>query len=339
MPEYIDVETFLELRKTIPVVDVRSPAEFQQGRIPGAFNIPLMENAERAVVGTVYKHNGKQPAILKGLELAGPKLKEYIRNAKKIPNNNNFIVHCWRGGMRSGFLSWLLEFYGFRVYVLKGGYKAFRKRMMDEFTKNRTLAIVGGRTGSGKTYVLHELKKNGEQVIDLEALAHHKGSSFGALGQTTQPTQEQFENELGLELVQCNNQRRIWLEDESRTIGNKVMPETIWKAMREAPVYFLDIPFEKRLEHIVRDYGIHPLEDLIAATERIAKRLGPEQSKHAVLALREGKLQEGLAYSLRYYDKTYEHNLSKREKASVQTIAFASVDPPHIAQILHQLAP
>ncbi|MBX7095742.1 MAG: tRNA 2-selenouridine(34) synthase MnmH [Flavobacteriales bacterium] len=332
MPQRIDINDFFELRKEIPVIDARTPKEFEQGHIPGAYNIPVMDNEDRVVIGTLYKQNGKQPAIMKGLELAGPKLKDFIKAAKKIPNHNNaFIVHCWRGGMRSGFLSWILEFYGFKIYTLIGGYKAFRRSMLQELEKDKNFIVLGGKTGSGKTLVLHEISRLGEQVLDLEKIAHHKGSSFGSLGEEKQPSQEQFENNIAFTLKFLESAKRIWIEDESRTIGNKVIPAHLWEQLRSSTVVSLEIPQEERLNYLIRGYSNYPLDQLIDATARIEKRLGPEQTKNALIALRNGDFKEGFKYSLQYYDKTYAHGLSKREKEKIKTIHFPTVDPQQMA--------
>jgi tRNA 2-selenouridine synthase len=331
--ERISIDRFLEIREQYPVIDVRSPGEHLQGRIPGAVNIPLMENEERAVVGTMYKQNGKQAAVLKGLEIAGPKLKEYIKTARRIPNEGTFIVHCWRGGMRSEFFSWLLEFYGFKVMVIKGGYKSFRRKMIDEFNCERSLMVLGGKTGCGKTKILHELRNKGEAVIDLEGIAHHKGSSYGGLGEEPQPTQEQFENELGLVLYSLQQKNPVWIENESRMIGNKVIPEGLWNQMLQAPVQQIDIPFEERLQNIVNDYGKFPIEDLIEATLRISKRMGPEQTKLAIAALQEGDVRTAFRFALNYYDKTYTDLINQR-KGVVNRHSFEQQTPEMIAEAL-----
>lgn len=328
--ERISIDRFLEIREQYPVIDVRSPGEHLQGRIPGAVNIPLMENEERAVVGTMYKQNGKQAAVLKGLEIAGPKLKDYIKTARKIPNEGTFIVHCWRGGMRSEFFSWLLEFYGFKVMVIKGGYKSFRRKVIDEFNCDRSLMVLGGKTGCGKTKILHELRRKGEAVVDLEGIAHHKGSSYGGLGEEPQPTQEQFENELGIQLLSIDTSKNLWLEDESRVIGNKVIPEGLWLQMKKALLHVLELPFEQRLQTILDDYGKFPAEALIEATLRIGKRLGPEQTKNAVAALREGDLKTGFTYALEYYDKSYQHKINERGNNNLKIHRFDGWSAPAI---------
>ena len=208
-------------------------------------------------------------------------------NTNVIPplGDKGILVHCWRGGMRSGAVAWLLDMYGFKVYTLAGGYKAFRNWTLQQFDKDYKLKILCGYTGSGKTLVIHELKQKNIPVIDLENLANHKGSAFGAIGEKAQPSQEMFENLLALQLfVQSSadkNLSGIWLEDESQRIGRLIIPNEFWGKMRESPVYFLDIPFKERLHFLVNTYGNFEKENLLDAIERIKKRLGGLETKNA----------------------------------------------------------
>src|ERR1700759_4202769 len=166
---------------TMPIADVRTPAEFAHGHIPGAFNLPLFSNEERVLVGTTYKQVGKEAAILLGFDLTGAKWSGFIREALEIAPKKKIALHCWRGGMRSGAMAWALDLYGFDVYLLTRGYKHYRRRGLDTFAEKLNIRILGGLTGSGKTKVLHQLKSLGEQVIDLEDLAQHQGSAFGSM--------------------------------------------------------------------------------------------------------------------------------------------------------------
>jgi len=334
MATVIDIDEFIQLSSQHPVIDVRTPAEFEQGHFPGAKNVELFTNVERSIVGTVYKKEGRQPAILKALEFSSPRFKELIKRVKKHNTNDTFLVHCWRGGMRSGAVAWLLELYGFKVFLLKGGYKSFRRKVLTEFDEQRNIIVLGGRTGSGKTFVLHELKNLGEQVIDLEGLAHHKGSSFGAIGEKPQPSQEEFENNLFFELLKTDKKKPLWLEDESRAIGNKGIPEKLWNQLREAKVFFLDIPFEIRLKNIAETYGKYSVKELIEATERISRRLGDQECRKAVEHFHKGEIEKGIEPSLKYYDKTYTYNLEKRNKESVQTLNIDNIEPSVIAKLL-----
>jgi tRNA 2-selenouridine synthase len=328
----VSVQEFLELSKQHPVIDVRTPAEFEHGHIPGAVNIPLFSNEERAIIGTIYKQEGKNPAMLKGMELVSPKFSEFLRSAETVSNTGTLLVHCWRGGMRSGGMAWLFEWYSFKVFTLKDGYKSFRRMVIETFKQPRELKILAGRTGSGKTLILKEIEKLGQTIIDLEELAHHKGSAFGTLGETPPPTQEMFENELAVSLLNIPSDKKIWLEDESQNIGKRIIPNDLWYQMRAANVYYVDLPLEKRVEYLVEAYGKYSKEELIESIEKIRKRVGFQHSKAAIEAIHNGDLKKACEISLVYYDKSYDHGVAKRNPATIYKTAFAELKPEEIAK-------
>ncbi|WP_266362397.1 tRNA 2-selenouridine(34) synthase MnmH [Tellurirhabdus rosea] len=335
MIQQLSVTDFLAKAAALPVIDVRSPGEYERAHIPGALNIPLFDNEERAKVGTKYKKAGKDIAVLLGLELVGPKLADFVRQSRKLNREGNeVLVHCWRGGMRSGSFAWLLNTAGIKVSTLAGGYKAYRNAVLESFAEPRQLLIVGGKTGSGKTDVLKELAAQGEQIVDLEAIAHHKGSSYGAIGQLPQPSVEQFENDLFQVWRTLDPDRRIWLEDESKHIGQCFIPHPLWLQMRAAPVAFLDIPQEVRVERLVREYtGIdHRL--LVEATERIRKRLGNQIAQQALEALAAQDYATVARLSLAYYDKAYLHGLSQRDQEQVHPMNITEDNPAQTARQL-----
>jgi len=341
--EQIDIEMFLELSNEYPVFDVRSPAEYSHAHIPGAFTLPLFTDDQRSVIGTAYKHQSRQNAVKIGLDhfsermkLILPEVEEYYKlflESKNIEdlqsNKNTVLIHCWRGGMRSGAVAWLLNLFGFKVFTLKGGYKSFRKWVHVQFEKEYEINILGGFTGSGKTVSLEEMKNRGHKVINLEKLANHKGSAFGSLGEAAQPGQEMFENLLAIELFKIakkgdnkptngehypqNTNSKVWLEDESRHIGTIGIPNAFWHQMRRSPVFFFDIPFEERLKFIVANYGLFKKEELVKAIEKIQKRLGGLETKNAIKFLTENNLAESFRILLYYYDKWYLKSLYNRE--------------------------
>ncbi len=234
--------------------------------------------------------------------------------------------------MRSGSIAWLFEIYGYKVFTLKNGYKSFRNLVLEEFKKERKIKIIGGRTGSAKTLVLPELKKKGLQVIDLEKLAHHKGSSFGSIGELPQPTQEHFENKLAMELLSTDKNEILFLEDESKLIGQRIIPPTLFIQMRSCMVFYLDVPFEERAKYIAEHYGKYPKEELFAATERILRKLDTRFSKDALNFIEDGNLIESFKISLKYYDKTYEFGLSKREGNTIVKITIEKINPEKMAE-------
>lgn len=330
----VSAEEFFKLSAQYPVVDVRTPAEFEHGHIPGAINIPLFSNEERAIIGTMYVHEGKQPAMLKGLELVGPKFADFIKSTEQIAVDKTLLVHCWRGGMRSGGMAWLFEWYGFKVYTLQKGYKAFRHLVLDTFTQPRKIKVLAGRTGSGKTLILNELGKQGATIIDLEGLANHKGSAFGSLGEAPQPTQEMLENEIAVRLLRIPLQESIWVEDESHNIGKRIIPQHFFQQMRAANVYYVDLPIEKRVEYLVKEYGKYSVQELSESIEKIKKRLGPQHAKAAIEAIQLGDLKKACEISLVYYDKSYDHGIGKRQVSTIHKISFAELNPEEIAKAI-----
>lgn len=332
MPTSLHIDEFLKLSDTHPILDVRTPAEFEQGHIVGAFNLPLFTNEERVIVGTIYKKEGKQPAILKGLEIVGLKLQEYVKEAMQLNKSSTFLVHCWRGGMRSSSMAWFLETYGFKCITLKGGYKSYRKQVLASFNEEKKIIVLGGKTGTGKTLVLQELQNLNEQIIDLEKIAHHKGSSFGALGEKAQTSQEQFENELSFQLSKITPQKKCWFENESRGIGKIIIPIGLWEQMRNAIVVSIDLPIEERINYLAEEYGKFSKEELIAATERIGKRLGGQHVKRAIEAIQAGDFKTAFEICLVYYDKTYHYGEQKREKEKIVHYTFEKMDLSRIAK-------
>ncbi|MGF7079073.1 tRNA 2-selenouridine(34) synthase MnmH [Mucilaginibacter sp. UYCu711] len=317
MTKSILVNDFLLLHNIVPLVDVRTPAEFEHGHVPGAFNLPLFSNEERVSVGTTYKQVGREEAILLGFDLTGSKWSGFIKEALIIAPDKKIGVHCWRGGMRSGAMAWALDLYGFDVYLIQGGYKKYRGWVHQQFEKTYQLQILGGMTGSGKTKLLQQLKAMGEQVIDLEDLAQHQGSSYGSMNKMVQPTQEQFENNLADKLKGLDNHQRIWVEDESLTIGKRSIPNSFWHQMRGAPMIDIKVNLQLRVNSLAAEYGSLDKNFLMESTERIRKRLGPEQTKYAIEAIMEGRMRDFVKIVLVYYDKTYRTGLNKRNPEKV----------------------
>ncbi len=324
----IDVANFLLLSPNCLVLDVRSPSEFSQARYPGAYSLPLFTDDERKVVGTAYKQESKEKAIKIGLDYFGPKMRAMVEEVETLTQNSNkkILVHCWRGGMRSGGVAWLLDLYGFEVYQLVGGYKAYRNWVLSQLENPYDIKILSGNTGSGKTPLLHELEKSGVQMVDLEALANHKGSALGGINQAPQPSQEMFENILAEKLSSKNIEKPILLEDESQRIGNLNIPNVLWQKMKESDLIYLQIPFDERLRYLVEEYGKLPIEELKNAILRIQKRLGGLETKNAIQHLEDQNLSGCFGILLRYYDKWYEKGLNAKEKGEIIKIEGESVN-------------
>ncbi len=312
MPLKIAARVF-DFLKCAPILDLRSPGEYACGHIPGAINFPLFSDAERALVGTLYKQEGSEAAIQLGLKLFGPKMAEVAAEASQLAKEGSIALYCWRGGMRSASIAWLLSFVGLQVTQLKGGYKSYRHFVHKEIAKQRDYLLFGGPTGSGKSEMLRRFGGDGGQVLDLEALAFHRGSAFGAIGQPPQPTQEHFENQIGSILSRFNGQSII-VEDESRLIGRCKIPDALYTQMQVAPLIVVESTREERLSRLMSEYGSFPKEALEAATRRLEKRLGRERCAVALRHLERGELKEMADLLLDYYDKAYAH-ASKRRSA------------------------
>ncbi|MDD3876346.1 MAG: tRNA 2-selenouridine(34) synthase MnmH [Bacteroidales bacterium] len=311
----------------LPIIDVRSPGEFEIGHIPGAYNISLFSNQERAHVGTVYREQSAESAIELGYKYVEPKLKNFILDSSEVAQNFKVIVYCWRGGMRSHSFAQHLSDNGFsEVYLIEGGYKAFRNHVLNYLNTPFNIKLLGGFTGSGKTHILHELKKRGHQVIDLEGLANHKGSAFGGIGQYSQPTTEHFENKLFDSLMKLRIDDPIWVEDESRNIGKVVIPIQFFEQMRKVKLHFIDIPKEERAKHLVSEYTGSGNQLLKESLMRISKRLGGQNVLKAVELLEENNYFEVAMIALTYYDKSYLRGMKTRNENEVIKISLPTIN-------------
>jgi tRNA 2-selenouridine synthase len=324
MPQIL--EPFVLPSLGLPILDVRSPGEYAAGHVPGASSLPLFSDTERAAVGICYAREGNQAAVRLGLEYAGPKLGGLVDQARTIlagralahgerpthamAGGSELVVHCWRGGMRSASVAWLLETAGLRVAVLAGGYRGWRRYAHTVFAGSRPLLVVGGMTGSGKTAVLRALARRGEAVLDLESLAKHRGSAFGDLLQPPQPSQEQFENDVAAVLM--GSEGPIWVEDESFNLGQIRLPPALVHRIGTSPIWIIEADREKRVGRLVAEYAAAPPAELAAAIGRIRKRLGAERHAAALAALERGDMAEVARLCLHYYDKAYRQGLESR---------------------------
>ncbi len=303
------------------LLDVRSPGEFLQGHIPGARNLPLFSDEERAEVGTLYRQQGRQAAVLRGLALVGPRMEAMATELAAWSASCPHLplrLSCWRGGMRSASVAWLAERLDLPVVVLEGGYKAYRRWVLDQCERPWPLRLLGGRTGCGKTELLLALRDLGAAVIDLEGLAHHRGSSFGGLGQPPQPSSEHYENRIAMELAALEGASEIWLEAESAMVGRCRIPGGLWRQMKQAPLLDVQRPLEQRVEHLVAIYGGQGREALAEATRRIAKRLGPQRTALALEAIAQEDWAGACRQMLDYYDRCYDHELLSHHASAVE---------------------
>jgi len=310
-----ELEKFRKLKG--PLIDVRSPDEYYKGNMPNSINIPLFDNEERSIIGTIYKNKGKEQAVIKGLIFLENKIDSFIDKLisaeSHFKKNNSFPIekyaikiYCARGGMRSKSVSWLLDKFKYKCITLNGGYKSYRKWTLKSFTNEFKLLIIGGKTGTGKTKLLKLLEKNNYQTIDLEKLACHRGSTFGGLGMTKQPTNEQFENFIAEKLQYFKNSLPIFVEAESANIGKCKIPHEFFNQMKNSRRIEIIRSESNRLDELINTYSVFKKEELQESVIRIKKRLGPQRTKIALESIHNEKWDLVCRSVLDYYDKCYE---------------------------------
>ena len=310
----IEVADFLEKSKNELIIDVRAPVEFLKGHLPNAINIPLFEDFERVEIGTLYKQQGKDIAVNRGLEIVSPKMTFFVNQVKALSKNKKAFVYCFRGGMRSNSFAWLMNTSGLDTCIMQGGYKAFRNYVLDYFEQDRKIILLGGKTGSGKTDILKKLEAISLQTIDLEGLAHHKGSAFGAINEQNQNPQQVFEHDLFHQLTLSDETQAIILEDESQTIGFNKLPHGLWLQMKQATIIKLEIPFELRVQKLVDDYTTVNIDALKSCVVKISQQLGTLNTKLCLQYLDENNLSDVARLSLLYYDRAYEFSYKNKKQ-------------------------
>jgi len=323
----------------LPVIDVRTPAEYAAGHITGAINIPIFSDDERALVGTRYHQAGKDAGFMLGLEVVGPKLSWFIKKLNNIvAAHSPLILYCWRRGMRSNAMGWLFEQAGHEVIIINGGYKAYRSHIRENICNGWDFRIIGGLTGSGKTGTLQQLARSGEQIIDLEAIASHKGSVFGHLGQPDQPSNEEFENLLWEIIRKMDPVRPIFLEDESRSIGKVSLPEPFYIRMQVSPLYLIEVSFNDRVDRLVNEYGYFPKEDIIGNILKISKYIGSENCNKAVQMVLNDDIRGAASLLLKYYDKKYQEAIAAFRQREMIVIKGSNKDCINNAKLIKQLS-
>jgi len=300
-----------------PLIDVRSPGEYYKGHMPNSINIPLFDNDERSIIGTIYKKEGRKKAVIEGLKFFEQKMELLLDNLfmtieshKTIAYKNNefFIrIYCSRGGMRSQSIAWLLEKYKLNSITLKGGYKIYRRWVLDIFSKKLNIVVIGGKTGTGKTRLLSLLDKYKYQTIDLEGFACHRGSTFGGLGMKEQPSNEKFENKIAEKLNSFKNTNNIFVEAESANIGKCKIPHEFFNQMKKSRRIEIIRSESNRLDELIHTYSVFKKEELQESVLRIKKRLGPQRTKIALESINNERWDLVCKSVLEYYDKCYEY--------------------------------
>lgn len=322
----MDLSEFFTLRNDLPVVDVRSESEFAEGHIPGALNLPILNNAERKAVGTDYKQKGQREAIMTGFRLIAPRLPQILEDAERLAVGKELLVHCWRGGMRSNYFCQFVTMARVKARSLNGGYKTYRQKALESFKLPLKLRVIGGSTGSGKSDILRALATKGEQVIDLESLANHKGSVFGGLMMPKQPTSEQFQNYLFETIMKLDIDRTVWIEDESLSIGHVFMPKDFWESLSASPVVEIELDRGKRIERLVNEYGPADRQLFLELMGKITKRLGGQNYNAAKERLLAGDMYSTIQILLTYYDKAYNFGLEKKKGRIIDKVSWNGND-------------
>lgn len=316
----ITLEQALKLRsKGAVLVDARSPAEFVEATIPGAINVPVLDDVEREEVGTLYKQVGKQQARRRGVEIVAPKIPAMVQQLAVLQEQTSqpVIVFCWRGGMRSLALTQFLELAGVPARQLSGGHKSFRRMVLDFFEHGEwgRLLVFRGLTGVGKTHILHRLAEQGYPVVDLEGLASHRGSAFGNLGLPPQPNQKMFEALLWDELRKIPHDGYALAEGESRHIGRVALPPTVYQALQVETSIWVNASLEARVRNILADYpAVDQLkDDFVQPIRALKDKLGKETMHRYLALLNDGDWPELVSeLMVNYYDPLYRHTLPDR---------------------------
>ncbi len=323
------------IQSGLQIIDVRSPSEYKKGHIPGSINIPLLNDAERVLVGTCYKTVGKEAATDLGFKLVGKKFHLMISKVRKInPTNAPFYVYCWRGGMRSSIFQWVMKTSGFEAEKISGGYKEYRNEVLLSFENPFKMVSITGKTGCGKTRMLVHIQKLGVGVVDLEKIANHRGSAFGGIGKNAQPSQEMFENNLSLALLQNKDLPYFFVENESRRIGKLKLPDPFYFQLIEAKVICIETPIQFRRKNILNEYGKFDNKLLEDATRNLIKRLGIERTNQAIDALNNNNKALWLDILLEYYDKSYLFGFEKNNQIINKNLYFDKITKKGAIQII-----
>ena len=302
-------------------IDVRCPREYKKGHYSNAINIPIFSDGEYQKLGETYRKDGETVASQLGYKYALNSKSRILGSIKEL-HENNFIIYCARGGMRSKGFQAIVNQEGYKTARIQRGYKEIREHVLNSFKEKRTIVLIAGSTGTGKTTIINEMKQCGHNIIDLEKLAKHRGSAFGDLGIAEQASQQQFENDLSYFWTQTDPDRDVFIESESRKIGKVSIPEEIWAQMIKALYLKIDMGIDRRVENLVKDYGEYPKIDLEIRIRQISRKLGGQNVKTAIDLLGSNNLHDLCKFLLEnYYDKmyrvAYNRRNSKKEEIKV----------------------
>ncbi len=324
------------------IIDVRTPAEFAEDHIPGAINCPVFSNEERIIVGTLYKQVSPFEARKVGAAMVAKNIAHHLETRfKDHPKSWKPLIYCWRGGQRSGAMSIILGQVGWAAHKLEGGYKTYRREVLNQleiWPKNVTFQVVCGPTGSGKSRLLTALAANGQQVLDLEQLAQHRGSLLGRLPGQAQPSQKWFDSALLQALQQLDPTQTVYVEAESNKIGLITLPPALIAAMHASECSLVETPLTARIEGLLEDYR-HYVENpelLIAHMQNLHRFHGEKQLQHWVSLIQAGDFASMVGELLMlHYDPSYLRATSKHyvKLATAQRIPLNSLTPEALQKI------
>ncbi len=326
------------------VIDVRAPAEFADDHIPGALNLPVFSDAERAEVGTIFKRQSPFLARKLGAQIICRNIALHMEaHFADKPQRYTPLIYCWRGGQRSASLATILAAVGWRTRILEGGYKTYRHAVLDAIAErcpNLTFRVLNGLTGSGKTRLLWKLRERGAQVLDLEDLASHKGSLLGIEPGESQPSQKYFESLLWAALAPFSPDRPIFAEAESRKVGNVHIPTPLWDSLTAAPVTEINTPLDARVAYLLDDYPFWPEnpDRLAARLDVLRPRYGHEKIGRWASMIRDALWPELVrALLVEHYDPSYAKSANYPKPLDSLTLASVrEAELEHAAEKLLQ---
>ena len=345
LPKYTQepwTETYSE------IIDVRSPSEFASDHIPGAINLPVLNDAERAQVGTIYKQSPFTARKI-GAALVSKNIFQHLSQHFAAKEKNYYpLVYCWRGGQRSNSLALVLTQIGWRVTLVEGGYKTYRtyvRHQMEHLPQKFTYQILCGLTGSGKTHILHQMSQRGAQVLDLESLANHRGSLLGQEWEdkpSPQPSQKYFESLLLQQLQSFNPHQPVWVESESLKIGEVYLPQSLWLKMKQASCVEIELPVTARVQFLLQEYPhlvTHP-KILKAKLEKLKSYCGWEKLSMWYQLIDAGKWELLVQDILQFhYDPTYRKSINRDFPKIERVLSIPNLSHSSIDTLLDSLLP